>query len=75
MPKRTKPHSGKGGKSNKGIRKRMKLTANGKVSKAHANTGHMLSNKSGQRRRRLRKGSVVDVTQNKTYVRLIQGII
>jgi large subunit ribosomal protein L35 len=73
MPKRGKPHLGKGGKSHKGIRKRMKLTANKQVVKSHANTGHLLSGKSGQRKRRLRKGSKVHETQLKTYVRLIVG--
>ena len=41
-------------KTHKGIKKRIKVTATGKV-KFHKHTkGHLLSNKSGNRRRRLR---------------------
>jgi len=65
MPKR--------GKSHKGIRKRMKLTSRGKVVRTKANAGHLMSGKSGQRRRRLRRAAAVDKTQLKTYVHLIKG--
>jgi len=65
MPKR--------GKSHKGIRKRMKLTPNDKVIRSKANTGHLQSGKSGQRRRRLRRAIGVHETQLKTYVRLFKG--
>jgi large subunit ribosomal protein L35 len=64
---------GKSAKSHKGIRKRMKLTPNGKVVRSKANTGHLQSHKSGQRKRRLRRQTTVHVTQQKTYARLIQG--
>jgi large subunit ribosomal protein L35 len=60
-------------KSHKGIRKRMKLTRRGKVIRAQANTGHLMSGKSGQRRRRLRRKGAVSKGQVKTYVRLITG--
>jgi large subunit ribosomal protein L35 len=60
-------------KSHKGIRKRMKLTRRGKIIRKHANAGHLMSGKSGQRRRRLRRKGAVHRTQVKTYTRLITG--
>jgi large subunit ribosomal protein L35 len=60
-------------KSHKGIKKRMKLTRKGKILRSRAGKGHLLSGKSGQRRRRLRRKGLVSVTQVKTYTRLIRG--
>jgi large subunit ribosomal protein L35 len=60
-------------KSHKGIRKRMKLTRRGKVLRSRPNRGHLMSTKSGQRRRRLRRKATVHKTQVKTYRRLITG--
>lgn len=42
-------------KTHKGIKKRVKVTATGKVKFHKHNKGHLLSNKSGNRRRRLRR--------------------
>lgn len=50
MPK-MKPH--------KGLLKRAKVTARGKVKRAMSFGGHLLSGKSGRRRQRLRKGVVM----------------
>jgi large subunit ribosomal protein L35 len=61
------------GKTHKGIRKRMKLTRRGKVIRSRAGGGHLLSGKSGQRKRRLRRKAVVSSGQVKTYRRLISG--
>jgi len=60
-------------KSHKGIRKRMRVTRRGKVLRKKANAGHLMSTKSGQRRRRLRRKTGVHSTQVKTYIRLIEG--
>jgi large subunit ribosomal protein L35 len=60
-------------KSHKGIKKRMRLTRRGKIVRKHANAGHLMSGKSGQRRRRLRRAGVVHETQVQTYARLITG--
>lgn len=46
MPK-LKPH--------KGLKKRVKVTAKGKVKRPKAGKGHLMSGKSGRRRQRLRK--------------------
>ena len=60
-------------KSHKGIKKRMRLTRRGKIVRKHANAGHLMSGKSGQRRRRLRRSGLVHETQVQTYTRLIKG--
>ncbi len=41
-------------KTHKGIKKRVKVTATGKIKTHRHNKGHLQSNKSGNRRRRLR---------------------
>jgi len=41
-------------KTHKGIKKRVKVTATGKIKFHKHNKGHLQSNKSGNRRRRLR---------------------
>ena len=42
-------------KTHKGIKKRIRLTANGKVRHKRANSGHLMSSKSGKRCRGLRR--------------------
>ena len=46
-------------KTHKGIKKRFKITANGKVRHKRANTGHLMSGKSGNRCRSLRKPAML----------------
>ena len=47
-------------KTHKGMRKRFKLTAKGKVKHRKAFRGHILSSKSPKRRRKLRLDGVVE---------------
>ena len=61
------------GKTHKGIKKRMKLTRTGKVMRKRANRGHLMSGKSGKRRRGLRGNATVFSGQVKTYTLLIEG--
>ena len=42
-------------KTHKGIKKRVRVTARGKVKHKRANAGHLMSGKSGKRRRSLRR--------------------
>jgi ribosomal protein L35 len=49
----------------------MRKTRRGKVLRKRANAGHLMSGKSGQRRRRLRRRTSVHKTQTATYIRLI----
>ena len=58
-------------KSHSGAKKRFKLTATGKVKRYSQNKNHILSKKSTKRKRRLRTGTYVSSTQEKT----IKGLI
>jgi large subunit ribosomal protein L35 len=62
MPKQ-KPH--------KGLKKRVKVTARGKILRAKANKGHLMSTKSSKRRRRLGKRGQIHTTDMKTTLRLL----
>jgi large subunit ribosomal protein L35 len=46
-------------KTRKSVAKRFKLTATGKIKRACAGRGHLLSSKSRKRKRQLRKGALV----------------
>ncbi len=45
-------------KSNKGLRKRLKITATGKIKHRRAGRSHLMSGKNAKRRRRLRGSAV-----------------
>ncbi len=47
-------------KSNRGARKRFKVTGTGKVRRNHAFMNHILTKKSTKRKRNLRKSSLVE---------------
>lgn len=47
-------------KTHKGMRKRFKVTASGKIKHRKAFRGHKLSHKSGKRKRGLRQDNVTD---------------
>ena len=49
-------------KTHSGAKKRFKLTASGKVKRAHAFKSHILNKKTTKRKRNLRKTVVADVT-------------
>ena len=59
------------GKTHKGTAKRMRKTRTGKVVRSRAGTSHLMSGKSGKRRRRLRAKDTVKGGQVKTYSRLL----
>ena len=58
-------------KSNRGARKRFKKTASGKIKRRKANKSHILTKKSRDRKRRLRKATYVDSTDASRIRRLI----
>ena len=58
-------------KSHSGAKKRFRLTATGKVKRYSQNKSHILSKKSTKRKRRLRTGTYVSSTQEKTVKNLI----
>ena len=49
-------------KTRKAVAKRFKITARGKVLRAHSSRRHLLSSKSAKRKRRLSKAALVDDT-------------
>jgi large subunit ribosomal protein L35 len=58
-------------KTHKGLAKRVKVTAKGKVLRSRAGGGHLLSGKSGQRRRRIRRGGLMTaIDAKRTRVKL-----
>ncbi len=58
-------------KTHSGAKKRFSLTASGKVKRAKMNRNHILNKKTTKRKRQLRKGGLVDSTQEKTIKSLI----
>ena len=49
-------------KTHKGLKKRIRVTATGKIKYKRANAGHLMSAKSGNRCRRLRQHRVLEGT-------------
>ena len=58
-------------KTHKGMQKRFKVTATGKVTHRNANRGHKLSHKSPKRKRGLRQDNVVVGAEAKQIVALL----
>lgn len=56
-------------KTHKGIKKRFKVSANGKVSHKRCGSSHLNSHKSGSAIRRLRKKSILKVTADAKRMR------
>lgn len=60
-------------KSNRGARKRFRVTANGKFIRNHANKSHILTKKTRKRKRNLRKSEVVSSANHVQVRRLLFG--
>jgi large subunit ribosomal protein L35 len=58
-------------KTKKGVKKRFKLTASGKVKRACSGKRHILTKKSRKRKRNLAKGALVDKTFEKKIKRCL----
>jgi large subunit ribosomal protein L35 len=58
-------------KTHKGLAKRLKLTKSGKVKRQRAGRGHLMSHKSGDRVRKLRKSALVAGKIATTYAYLL----
>ncbi len=56
-------------KTHKGMKKRFKISATGKVSHKRCGSSHLMSHKSGKRVRRLRKTLTLDVAAESRRVR------
>ena len=58
-------------KSHRGAAKRFKRTGTGKVTRSRRNKQHILTKKSPKRKRRLRKGTLVDPVDAKRIKQMI----
>lgn len=59
-------------KTHKGIKKRVRVTAKGKVKRSRkAFTGHLMSSRNAKRRRRLRMGGVLPKVETKNVLRAL----
>ena len=58
-------------KTRKAFAKRVRLTASGRVKRAHANRSHLLSHRSRNRKRRLRRPDLVSPADEKRIKKLL----
>jgi large subunit ribosomal protein L35 len=58
-------------KTHKGLKKRVRVTARGKVKRRKSFTGHLMSGRPAKRRRRLRKGVIVQGKMGKNLLRAL----
>ena len=58
-------------KTKRGAAKRFKKTGSGKFKRGHANRRHMLTTKSPKRKRHLRRGAMVDETNQRALEQLL----
>ena len=63
MSSKMKPH--------KGLLKRVKVTARGKIVRRKANKGHLMSSKSGNRRRRLGRAATIAPSELKRALKML----
>ncbi|MBE3553986.1 MAG: 50S ribosomal protein L35 [Thermicanus sp.] len=61
-------------KTHKGAAKRFKKTGNGKLSRGHAYTSHILTKKSPKRKRNLRKATLVSRGDQKRIASLLSYV-
>jgi large subunit ribosomal protein L35 len=60
-------------KSNRGAKKRFRITSTGKFVRNHANKSHILTKKTTKRKRNLRKSEVVSPANHLQVRRLLLG--
>lgn len=58
-------------KSHKGVRKRFKVSAMGKVKYKRSFAGHLMSGKSGDRRRRMRRAGYIVGAEARRLIRAL----
>jgi len=58
-------------KTHKGAAKRFKLTGKGRIRRRRANSSHLFLSKTTKRKRRLRQSTLVDSSNAKRLIRLI----
>ena len=60
-------------KTHKGLRKRVKVTARGKVKRKKAGAGHLMSSKNAKRRRRISNPAVAKTATAETMKVMLGG--
>jgi large subunit ribosomal protein L35 len=60
-------------KTHKASKKRFRITANGKLKRRQAGKKHLLSHKTGKRKRHLREAIIEDKKRIKKYILLMGG--
>lgn len=58
-------------KTHKGIAKRVKKTSKGKLKRSKAFHSHILTKKTGKRKRNLRRSTLIDKTYEKRYKKML----
>jgi large subunit ribosomal protein L35 len=53
-------------KTHKGLKKRVKITASGKIKRHRTGAGHLMSSKNAKRRRRVGSSTIMNSTTTKT---------
>lgn len=61
-------------KTRKSVSAKFKLTGTGKLKRQHAGKRHLLTHKTGKRKRQLRRSGLVDKTILKTY-KMLMGVL
>ena len=62
-------------KTHSGLKKRIKVSATGKIKRGHAYTGHLKTNKSHKQNKNLSKSTLVHSTDEKRINTLISKLI
>ena len=60
-------------KTHKGLTKRVKVTARGKVKRHNAKTGHLLSGRPAKMRRKLRRASMMNKAETRRTIQALGG--
>ena len=60
-------------KSHRGAMKRLRVTGSGKIRRAKAYAGHLMTSKSRKRKRKLRKSTLVSAAEHKRMITLFAG--
>ena len=60
-------------KTHKGIKKRVRVSKKGKVKRQKAFKGHLMAGKSGNRKRKLGKPTLVSKAETKKVLELLKG--
>ena len=58
-------------KTHKGLKKRVKVSPNGKIKRQKAFAGHLMSGKSGNRKRDLRRKTLITENYQRTMLRAL----